>query len=129
VLFYVVVAFTAVDPTTGHSPHSVDSNEVQVTIPATVTVAPATALTATVQWSSGLVVTGTGGTTFSSTMKQVSSTSSGIVGENDEEVLLLWDRPDKSAEAAEEREICLSSDDADIRPSDSEESWREIPAT
>jgi len=45
--YYVVVAFTDVDPTTGHSLHSIDSNEFGATIP--VTPAPATNLDGGVQ--------------------------------------------------------------------------------
>lgn len=47
--FYVVVAFTAADPVTHKAAHSVDSNEVQVIIPVTVVVLPATALGADVE--------------------------------------------------------------------------------
>jgi len=47
--YYVVVAFTDVDPTTGHSLHSLNSNEVGVNIPVTVVINPATNVTATVQ--------------------------------------------------------------------------------
>lgn len=44
--YYVVVAFTDVDPATGHSLHSKDSNETNALIPVLVVIAPATGLTA-----------------------------------------------------------------------------------
>jgi hypothetical protein len=45
--YYVVVAFTDVDPAVGHSYHSVNSNEGQGTISVSPVIAPATGLTVT----------------------------------------------------------------------------------
>lgn len=49
VFYYVVVAFTAPDPVTKKSSHSVNSNEVQVTIPVTVVINAPTGLTSEVE--------------------------------------------------------------------------------